>query len=74
METSTANEPIIKVEKEEFTPNEHLSLKFNIAPKASEVFSHTSPTVVSKYSVLHILARANWSQFFYQNKHVSFST
>jgi len=52
MEISSGNEPVVKVEREEFTPNEHLSLKFNIFPKASEVFSHTSPTVVSEYFVL----------------------
>jgi len=47
MEISSANEPIIKVEREEFTPNKHLTLKLNIVPKSSEVYSHTSPTVVS---------------------------
>jgi len=44
---TSAYESIIVVEREEFTPNEHLTLKLNIVPKASEVFIHTSPTVVS---------------------------
>jgi len=63
MEISSANEFIVKVEREEFTPNEHLSLKFNIAPKSSEVISHTSPTVVSILYYLLKLASARHSFF-----------
>jgi len=46
-EISSANETIVKVEREEFTPNEHLTLNFNIIPQISEVFSSTSSTEAS---------------------------
>jgi len=58
MEISSANEPIVKVEREELLPDDKITLNLNIVPKASEAFTHTSSTAVS-FQIKNILKTWN---------------